>query len=133
MMNNQQVIDALRYCADDRHSLCNFCPAFDFCDMNYEKMMQLAASRMQNLMNGMERLKKRLARIEQEKAALIHEIKTSIDGCDCCKNKGTATEEMCQKADFCCFECKDATCPCLGCDADRNNFEWRGMNAVEGQ
>lgn len=78
-----------------------------------------------------DKLKKVVVRLNAERDAMISEIRTSIDGCDCCKNKGMAMEEMCSKAGFSCFECRDATCPCLGCSADRSNFEWRGVQKEE--
>lgn len=59
-MSNQEVMEALRYCAEGRF-VCDFCPAFEFCDMDYEKVMGLAANRMQDLMIGNERLKKKAA------------------------------------------------------------------------
>lgn len=130
-MNNLDVVAALKYCVDDSHAFCNGCPACDICDADSDRIISIAAHRMENLMKGIERTQKKNAQLRNQLQAMERErdhalkLLGRIDlDCRYCAHN-IQDESECERNNFQCSKCK-ADCICKEC-TEGSNWKWKGV------
>ena len=114
-MTYEEIIQALRQCAQSDCSSCGMCPIFP--DRECVEHLATAAASL------IERLTAENAKAEAERDALIEQIKERHDCLDCkhndfCKFDGAIF--------FDCMNCVTRNCTGAGC-CDYSRWEWRGL------
>ena len=127
-MTYEEIIQALRQCAQSDCSSCGMCPIFPDREC-VEHLATAAANVIERLTAENAALREKQAEAEAERDALIEQIKERHDCLDCkhndfCKFDGAIF--------FDCMNCVTKNCPCAGC-CDSSRWEWRGLpEAPEG-
>ena len=121
-MTNEEIVQALRQCAQSDCSSCGMCPIFPDREC-VEHLAAAAASLIERLTAENAALREKQAKAEAERNALIEQIKERHDCMDCkhndfCKFDGAIF--------FDCMNCVTKNCPCAGC-CDSSRWEWRGL------
>ena len=121
-MTNEEIVQALRQCAQSDCSSCGMCPIFPDREC-VEHLAVAAASLIERLTAENAALREKRAEAEAERDALIEQIKERHDCLDCkhndfCKYDGAIF--------FDCMNCVTKNCPCAGC-CDSSRWEWRGL------
>lgn len=116
-------IQKLRMAASEADDLLTSCDASDLLDG-----LEVARDFMFEAASMIEELESRLAQVERERDAAVHDLKLAdrVD-CDFCKHQyGGCTYDGCK-------DCSKP-CPCGSC-RNSSNYEWRGVceaNTEEG-
>lgn len=121
-MTNEEIVQALRQCAQSDCSSCGMCPIFPDREC-VEHLATAAASLIERLTAENAALREEQAKAESERDALIEQIKERHDCLDCKHN------DFCEYDGaifFDCMNCVTKNCPCAGC-CDSSRWEWRGL------
>lgn len=121
-MTNEEIVQALRQCAQSDCSSCGMCPIFPDREC-VEHLAAAAASRIERLTAENTALRKKQAEAEAERDALLEQIKARRSCLDCkhfdyCEFDNATVIE--------CMNCVTKNCPCAGC-CGSSRWEWRGL------
>lgn len=114
-MTNEEIVQALRQCAQSDCSSCGMCPIFPDREC-VEHLATAAASLIERLTDENAALRKKQAEAEAERDAALADL-ADARSCKTCKY-------ACDTRD--CSSCKSKTCKCRECHLDKNAWEWRG-------
>ena len=115
-MTNEEIVQALRQCAQSDCSSCGMCPIFPDREC-VEHLATAAASLIERLTDENAALRKKQAEAEAERDAALEDL-ADARSCKTCKY-------ACDTRD--CSSCKSKTCKCRECHLDKNAWEWRGL------
>ena len=125
MKTLDEIKKGLEQCvkAESGETGCSGCPYIMSCikEEDPDSIMAVALSYIQQL-------ESRLAQVERERDAALHDLKLS-DGDECAFCKHTnLRDELCAKNGYDCVTCADQErCVCLGCTRNEDKWEWRGV------
>ena len=124
-MTNEEIVQALRQCAQSDCSSCGMCPIFP--DRECVEHLATAAASL------IERLTAENAKAEAERDAAIVDLKI-FAGCSACRHCCNHRRDHQESLLLTCCDCtKKQNCKCGSCSLGRSNWEWRGLQeAPEG-
>ena len=136
-MTNEKIVQALRCCADGE---CKDCAMHEDKQRCQENLLDKAADLIERLTAENADLRKEIewkdmvialaqrkqVEAEEERDALIEQIKERHDCLDCKHNDFCEFDGADDSIVFDCMNCVQEGCPCAGC-FDSSRWEWRGL------
>ena len=125
-MTYEEIIQALRQCAQSDCSSCGMCPIFPDREC-VEHLATAAASLIERLTDENAALRKKQAEAEAERDAAIVDLKI-FAGCSACRHCCDHRRDHQESLLLTCCDCtKKQNCKCGSCSLGRSNWEWRGL------
>ena len=136
-MTDKEIVQALRCCADGE---CKDCAMHEDKQRCQENLLDKAADLIERLTAENADLRKEIewkdmvialaqrkqVEAEEERDALIEQIKERHDCLDCKHNDFCEFDGADDSIVFDCMNCVQEGCPCAGC-FDSSRWEWRGL------